>query len=241
MALFAYFAILALFVVLFTREVIAPASGASCDKRWRIFAGVVNGLNVAAVLFAGWLFADWIKANSIFALKDRFDPLTNSALTFLTASFITYWWHRFCHASDTLWRSIHQLHHSPSRIEVLTAFYIHPFDSLSASLLNALTAFLLLGVSGEAAALSILYVGVFNLFAHADMRTPYWLGYFTQRPEMHRLHHERGKHENNYGLPIWDMLFGTWRNPSHGVTECGFDPENEFRIREMLMLRKVQD
>lgn len=31
-----YFVAFGLFVLLFTREVIAPASGAPCDKRWRI-------------------------------------------------------------------------------------------------------------------------------------------------------------------------------------------------------------
>ena len=93
----------------------------------------------------------------------------------------------------------------------------------------------------EAAALSILYFGIFNLIAHADQRTPFWLGFIVQRPEMHRLHHERGKHRNNYGLPIWDMLFGTWQNPRSGKVVCGFDPENEYRVREMLLLKNVQD
>lgn len=38
------------FIVLFTREVIAPASNSSCDKRWLRMAGAVNlGQMLAAV------------------------------------------------------------------------------------------------------------------------------------------------------------------------------------------------
>ena len=52
------------------------------------------------------------------------------------------------------------------------------------------------------------------IFQHANVRTPRWLGYFVQRPESHSLHHERGVHRDNYSdLPVFDMLFGTFRNP----------------------------
>ena len=31
------------------------------------------------------------------------------------------------------------------------------------------------------------------------MTTPRWVGLIFQRPEMHRIHHEHGRHRNNYG------------------------------------------
>ena len=65
------------------------------------------------------------------------------------------------------------------------------------------------------------------------------MGVFIQRPEMHRLHHERGAHRGNYGLPLWDLMFGTWRNPREGQVECGFAPEKEAQIGPMLMCRDV--
>ena len=138
-----------------------------------------------------------------------------------------------------MWRWVHQLHHSPSRIEALTAFYIHPFDGLLAALLNAVVAYVVLGVGPAAAALALLYVTAFNLVAHADLRTPWWLGFFVQRPEMHRVHHERGVHANNYGLPLWDFLFGTWRNPRIAPARCGFAEDKERLIGQMLLLRDV--
>ncbi len=236
---FVYFLGFALFVTLFTREVIAPASGASCDKRWRIFAGAINALNIVVVLAAGVIFSTWIGKYSLLTLPEQSNSLLNSILIFLTASFIAYWWHRFTHKSDIAWRIFHQLHHSPTRIESLTAFYTHPFDSLAASLLNAFVAYIIFGATALEAGLVLLYVTIFSLVAHTDSKTPYILGYFLQRPEMHRVHHEHNVHQNNYGLPVIDMIFGTWKNPKDGKIKCGFDSDKEYRIRDMLMMRDV--
>jgi sterol desaturase/sphingolipid hydroxylase (fatty acid hydroxylase superfamily) len=239
MALLVYFITFAAFVVIFTREVVAPASGASCDKRWRLYAGGLNAANLGVVVAAGFLFEGWISGSSLLGLSGRLDVVSGAILTFLVSSFVAYWWHRLIHKSDRLWRWTHQLHHSPSRIEALTAFYVHPFDALAATLLNALVAYVILGVGGLSAGLSLVGVTLFNLVAHADQRTPWWMGVFIQRPEMHRLHHERGAHRGNYGLPLWDLIFGTWRNPREGQVECGFAPEKEAQIGPMLMCRDV--
>lgn len=234
-----YFLTLAAFTVVFTREVIAPASGASCDKRWRLYAGTLNLANLVAVVAAGNLFRGWIDGHSLLGLGQRLGVVGGSLVTFLIASLIAYGYHRAVHASDRLWRWVHQLHHSPSRIEALTAFYVHPIDALLASLINAAVAYVLLGVDAAAAALALLYVTLFNLVAHADLRTPRWLGWFVQRPEMHRVHHERGAHAGNYGLPLWDLVFGTWRNPEVGPALCGFTEDKERQVGRMLLLRDV--
>ncbi|GGY44846.1 hypothetical protein GCM10007148_12230 [Parvularcula lutaonensis] len=42
-------------------------------------------------------------------------------------------------------------------------------------------------------------------------------------------------------MPLWDMLFGTFANPKEGRVEYGFEPENALRIKDMLLMRKVQD
>lgn len=239
MLLLVYFATFAIFSVIFTREVIAPASGASCDRRWRIYAGGLNAANLVVVVSAGFLFRSWIDGYSLLKLGDRLGVGWGSAAAFLCSSLVAYGYHRAVHRSDRLWRWVHQLHHSPTRIEALTAFYVHPFDALLASLLNALVAYVVLGVHAPAAGLALLYVTLFNLIAHADLRTPRWLGFFVQRPEMHRLHHERGVHASNYGLPIIDMMFGTWRNPGTVDVECGFPDDKERLIGQMLMLKDV--
>ena len=48
------------------------------------------------------------------------------------------------------------------------------------------------------------------------------------------------KHTNNYGdIVWWDMLFGTYSNPKEFLSKCGFDPEKEEKLLEMLQFKDV--
>jgi sterol desaturase/sphingolipid hydroxylase (fatty acid hydroxylase superfamily) len=50
------------------------------------------------------------------------------------------------------------------------------------------------------------------------------------------VHHQEGVHSFNYSdLPLWDMLFGTFRNPRTFDARCGFGIEGESRLGEMLL------
>ncbi|HKU43664.1 MAG TPA: sterol desaturase family protein, partial [Polyangiales bacterium] len=88
----------------------------------------------------------------------------------------------------------------------------------------------------EAALIANLAATFCSFFQHANIRTPSWLGYFIQRPEAHALHHERGVHAYNYSdLPLWDIVFGTWKNPSRWEAQSGFYDGASARIPEMLI------
>ncbi|MFZ6844679.1 sterol desaturase family protein [Undibacterium sp. RuTC16W] len=226
------------FVALFVREVMAPASKAQCDNRWLIMAGAINLTQMSAAIGAGYFFRTWLSGHSLINIS-AMHPSLSGLLTFFVASFIAYWWHRAMHKSDLLWRIFHQLHHSPSRIESLTAFYAHPFDSIAATFITCAVAYLIFGVSAVSVAWALLYVSLFNLYIHSDTASPRWLAYFIQRPEMHRVHHQLDHRAQNYGLPIWDLIFGTWHNPDEFIENCGFaDGKGEF-VYEMLMGKDV--
>lgn len=78
------------------------------------------------------------------------------------------------------------------------------------------------------------------IFQHANIRTPRWLGYLVQRPESHTIHHGRGIHGFNYcDLPLFDMLFDTFRNPAGFETETGFYSGASSRVLDMLRFRDV--
>lgn len=234
-----YFIILAVFCVVFTLEVIAPASGAECDKRWQIYAGCISLVQTVATLAAGIVFRDTFESISLFNLSAEYSAPVVGVVCFFVTSFFAYWWHRWMHYSDLLWRVFHQLHHSPSRVESLTAFYIHPFDGVAATFVNAICAYVIVGASAAGAAWGLLFAGLYNLYIHLDQRSPRWLGFLVQRPEMHRVHHKRDYHASNYGLPVWDLLFGTFENPRERVADCGFDAAREYRIRDMLLMKDV--
>lgn len=228
-----------LFVALFTREVIAPASRNHCDRRWLILSTVTGLLTLATTLVVGHAFADSIRANALWPVGDRWPDVSVGLLSFLLTSFVFYWWHRATHASDLLWRMFHQLHHSARRVESLTAFFAHPMDTAAAVLLSTLSSYWVLGASPLAAAVAIGMTGAFDLFLHSDMKTPRWLGYIIQRPEMHTVHHQHEHHAQNYGLPVWDLLFGTWSNPAERAPVLGFDDDKAERITDMLLWRDV--
>ncbi len=84
------------------------------------------------------------------------------------------------------------------------------------------------------------FTAVGEFFYHTNVRTPRWVGYFFQRPEMHRIHHQFDHHKNNYGdIVWWDMLFGTYENPSNWKGTCGFTAEREEQLLPMLRYKDV--
>ncbi len=171
---------------------------------------------------------------------EELDVASQTLIGYATITFVYYWWHRWRHRSPFLWRWIHQLHHSPARIEVITSFYKHPLEILLNSWLSTAILYFGVGVGPEAAAYAVLLTGIAELFYHWNVRTPYWIGFLIQRPESHCVHHQKGLHAYNYGdLPLWDMLFGTFRNPRRWQEECGFDGDAEQRVLTLLRGREV--
>jgi len=230
--------VITVFLCVFTLEVIAPASKNHCDKRWMVLASGISLFQSVTTVGAGIVFVETFKNISLLKFNE-FNVLIQGIIGFLLTSFIAYWWHRAMHRFDILWRIFHQLHHSPRRIEALTSFYMHPFDGIAATFLNALSCYLVLGLNAYGTALSLIFAALYNIFIHADLKTPYWLGFVLQRPEMHRVHHKYMHHAQNYGLSVWDLMFGTFCNPKEYVQKVGFDESRENRIYEMLRTRDV--
>ena len=99
---------------------------------------------------------------------------------------------------------------------------------------------LVLGLTAPAAIAASLTAVLLGFFQHTNLRTPRWLGYLVARPESHSVHHQRGVHAFNYSdLPLWDMLFGTFHNPTVDDATCGFAPHQEARVGAMLLGREV--
>lgn len=159
----------------------------------------------------------------------------------LAYEFGHYWYHRAAHKWNWLWRAGHQMHHSAESLDAFGAFYLHPFDAAMFTTISSLVLFPLLGLSIEAGVIAALFLTFNAMFQHANIRTPHWLGYLIQRPESHNIHHARGVHRHNYSdLPLWDMLFGTFRNPREiENVECGFYKGASSRIPEMLIGKNV--
>ena len=151
-----------------------------------------------------------------------------------------YFWHRSMHYSDSLWKIFHQMHHSAERLDSYGAFYFSPMDMIGFTFLASLSLVLIAGFTPEATTLIILGTTFLSIFQHSNIRTPVWLGYIIQRPEAHALHHARGIHAYNYSdIPVFDMLFGTFKNPKRYEYEAGFYDGASAKVKDMLLFRDI--
>ena len=108
------------------------------------------------------------------------------------------------------------------------------------SIIGSVLVYSLLGLDVEVGGIYTLFTALGEFFYHTNIKTPKWIGYIFQRPEMHRIHHEYEKHKSNYGDIVWlDMLFGTYENPKEFKKTCGFDNEKEQRLTDMFKFKDV--
>jgi len=206
---------------------------------WWPRALLLNGVQVGSVYLAGLTYDAWMGAYRPWS-GDGMGVGLGAALGYLVHTFVYYWWHRWRHTVGFLWRWVHQIHHSPQRIEILTSFYKHPLEILANGVLSSVILYGVVGLGPEAGAYAMLASGVAELFYHWNVATPGWLGYLVQRPESHCVHHQERLHRYNYAdLPVFDMLFGTFRNPAHWAGRCGLGAENPRRLGAMLMGRDL--
>ena len=166
-------------------------------------------------------------------------------------------WHRAMHKSDFLWRVFHQMHHSAERMDTYGAFYFSLFDMIGFTFLGSICLALLIGVTPQAVpppgrssviesisasqdTIMLLATTFFGIFQHTNIKTPQWLGYIIQRPESHTVHHAKGIHKYNYSdLPIFDIIFGTFKNPKSYEHETGFYDGASSKIVQMLTFQDI--
>jgi len=234
--------ILAVFMGCFLLERAVPGWPLPKVRTWPLRVLLINLVQLGVVLLAGWTWERWLSAASIFDLSSAMSPAAGGVLAYFIATFVFYWWHRWRHEHDFLWRGFHQIHHSPQRLEVITSFYKHPGEMIVNSIIGSLLVYSVLGLSLAAGAIYTLCTALGEFFYHTNIKTPRWVGFFFQRPEMHRIHHQHERHKNNYGdIVWWDMLFGTYENPKEWTHTCGFDDEKEQRLIDMLLYRDVHN
>jgi sterol desaturase/sphingolipid hydroxylase (fatty acid hydroxylase superfamily) len=206
---------------------------------WRIRALVVTLFVFGLSFVVPMLWSRLIGERTLFHLASL-GMWGGAAVGVLVYQFFHYWYHRGVHRSDTLFRWVHQMHHSVEGIDAFGAYYLSPLDAVGFISIANLVFFPLLGMSMEAGVVGNLFLTFAAMFQHANIRTPHWLGYFIQRPESHGIHHERGVHYYNYcDLPLWDIAFGTFRNPKTFTGKCGYYDGASSRVGEMLIGRDV--
>jgi len=223
-----------IYVALILWEALAPARELPRMKGWRTKTLASFGVYFMLSSYLPLLWDGWLAE---FRLIDLTGIGVTGGVIFglLVYELVGYAYHRSLHASDTLWRFVHQVHHSAERLDTFSAFWFSPLDMAGWTAVSSFALVLVLGIQPMAATIIILLLMLMGIFQHANIRTPQWLGYFVQRPESHTIHHGKGLHRYNYAdLPLIDMIFGTFRNPKGYEMETGFYQGASNRVLSML-------
>jgi sterol desaturase/sphingolipid hydroxylase (fatty acid hydroxylase superfamily) len=216
-----------------------PGRSLPHSKGWYGRAILINLCQLAITVAMAKIWIQLLGDTSLFSLSSWDIPVLEGFVGWLVGTFFFYWWHRLRHAKGW-WLAFHQVHHSPSRIELLTSFYKHPVEIFCDALLAAVIMYPLLGCSLLGAFWFNFFAGTGEYFYHANLRAPRWLRYFIQTPQLHSIHHQFDVHNYNYGdLPLWDRLFGTYRDTIEFADRCGFPEGAERRLLHMLCFKDV--
>lgn len=230
---------LAMYAILIIWEALFPAMELPKVKNWKL-----KGLISFAVYFflSSYLplFTDpFLSKFQLFDLTGL-GNLGGGILAVVLYEFGLFFWHWAIHKSDFLWRVFHQMHHSAERMDTYGAFYFSFFDMIGFTFLGSICLALLIGVTPQAVTIMLLTTMFLAIFQHTNIKTPQWLGYIIQRPESHTVHHAKGIHRYNYSdLPIFDILFGTFKNPKGYEYETGFYEGGSSKIIEMLTFQDI--
>ncbi len=216
-----------------------PGRALPNSKGWYGRALWVNLAQLLIILVTARLWIQIFGDVSFFKLSAWDMPLAEGFVGWFIGTFFFYWWHRLRHAKG-FWLVFHQVHHSPSRIEILTSFYKHPIEILSDAILSALVLYPLLGCSLMGAFWYNFFGATGEYFYHANVRTPKWLRFFIQTPELHSIHHQYDVHQYNFAdIPLWDRLFGTYKDATEFAERCGFPKGAEEKLGDMLVFKDV--
>jgi len=231
--------VLALYGSMMLWEALAPARDLPKVRGWHARALGSFAVYFFLSSYLPLVWDGWLAQFQLFDLSGL-GAIPGAIVGLLVYETLVYGWHRAMHGHDALWRSFHQMHHSAERLDTYGAFWFSPLDMAGFTLVGSLALSLVVGLS-PAAVTIFLFTAMFSaMFQHANVRTPRWIGYIIQRPESHTLHHGRGLHRYNYAdLPIFDILFGTFRNPKDFEVETGFYDGASARVAEMLSFRDV--
>ncbi|MGE0549179.1 MAG: sterol desaturase family protein [Kofleriaceae bacterium] len=233
--------VLTMLVLLIALELIHPARRFPDVRGWRWKCVAFMPVIIAITITTPFLMSGVIE--DIRLLRGyELGTVGGTIVGILVSELLVYWVHRLHHRNKFLWCWIHQLHHSAERVDVFGAAYFHPFEIVEGNVVGVVLFNVVLGLTPEAAALSVLWQAFSGVFQHGNINTPVWLGYIIQRPEAHGIHHERGLHSYNYAnLPLWDIVFGTFRNPRRWDGVAGFYPGSSSPTFRMLIGQDVSN
>ena len=232
-------ALLAIYFTLVVLEAVFPARKLKNVQGWIPKSMLVFVTYFYLSSYLPLLWDKYLLNYQLFNVQ-HFNPVLSTLIALFVFELLIYVWHKSLHSSKWLWRSFHQMHHSAERLDTFGAFYFSPLDMIGFTFIGSLSLSLIVGIGPEATTW-FLYITMFlAAFQHANIKTPHWIGYFIQRPESHSVHHQKGVHAYNYSdFPIFDIIFGTFKNPKEFVEDVGLYEGSSHQMKDILLCRDI--
>ncbi len=217
------FAVLAVFVLVVPFEKLFPRHQQrvrrpelGTDLAYAFTSGPLGVLGIVVGAVVAVLSLVWLPALLLRPFVLALPPAVNLVAGLLLFDVAVYWTHRFAHEVPFLWR-FHKIHHSTRRLDWISGVRSHPFDGVIGA--PAFVVVIVAGFSVQVSGALLVLQTIVGLFLHANVR---WrlrpLHRVVVTPEFHHWHHanEPAAHHTNYSglLPIWDVVFGTYRMPT---------------------------
>jgi sterol desaturase/sphingolipid hydroxylase (fatty acid hydroxylase superfamily) len=181
--------------------------GAAIGLLWAVVVAFSAGVYPVVVV-------EVVRALRPLVLTPHMPAAVHTLLYLVALDFLSYWHHRWCHASRWLWR-YHSFHHSSTTFVVLTGNRVHPLEIVTRQFVTLVP----LLVLGSPLAIPLIVTTVYRVvdqFQHSMVPWTFgWVGrWIVFSPIGHRIHHSPlpEQWDANYGniFTIWDRLFGTW-------------------------------
>lgn len=202
------------------------------DLLWMDFFGytLIQSYVLTFVISGLIQFIDHQSGASSWALIRDWPLWVQVAFFVVTHDLYIYWFHRWQHYNDTLWR-VHEAHHSTRDVDWIAGSRSHALEILINQTIE-FAPMVLLGAHPEVPQIKLFISAVWGMYIHSniDVRSGP-LQYIINGPEMHRWHHatDLGPPGKNFAtkLAVWDWVFGTAYLPKHQrPTGYGLDDED---------------
>jgi ornithine lipid hydroxylase len=158
------------------------------------------------------------------------NPVVQVFLLICISDFFRYWYHRWMHENEFMWRW-HSVHHSSERLYWFNGSRSHSIEYLIQGIVWVVP-YALIQAPVEIVFVSNLVGRMIGRFQHTNLDVilgPF--DYIFSSPKNHRYHHSKSHviGHSNYGgdVIIWDLVFGTFYMPK------GQQPSDEIGIEEL--------
>lgn len=226
--------VIAIYASLMLLEAIFPGRPLPKIRFWKVKGVLAFFCYFFIASYLPYLINPILEPYRLFDLS-MLDPIVGGVIAVLLYEFGVFVWHFAMHRSDFLWKIFHQMHHSAERVDSYGAFFFSPMDMAGWTILGSICFSLIAGLSPQAISIMLYATNFLSIFQHTNIKTPQWMGYIVQRPESHSLHHATGVHKYNYSdLPLFDLIFGTFRNPKEFAPQTGFFDGASSKIWDMV-------